>query len=122
MLTDLLICVPVAATTWSFSLKPETDNDGFLLHLDDWSPDVAHWLAEAEGIVLDDRHWQIIMALRDFYQEYNISPAMRPLSKYLKSRYGADVSGSIYLLTLFPQSPAKLAAKIAGLPRPENCL
>jgi tRNA 2-thiouridine synthesizing protein E len=47
---------------------------------------------------------------------------MRPLSKYIKQELGADKAGSIYLLTLFPGSPAKLAAKIAGLPRPENCL
>ncbi|MAD44003.1 MAG: sulfurtransferase TusE [Oceanospirillaceae bacterium] len=103
-------------------MLPELDKDGFLANLDDWSPDVAHLLAEQEAITLTDEHWEIIHALQDFYREYEISPAMRPLSKYLKQTLGPEKSGSIYLMTLFPGSPAKLAAKIAGLPRPENCL
>ena len=34
----------------------------------------------------------------------------------------ADKGNSIYLHKLFPGNPAKLAAKIAGLPRPTNCI
>ena len=101
---------------------PETDNDGFLLNLDDWSEEVARSLAETENIQLNDAHWEVLYALRNFYQTYDISPAMRPLSKYLKQELSAEKASSIYLLKLFPGSPAKLAAKIAGLPRPENCL
>ena len=99
-----------------------TDKDGFLVNLNDWNADVAKQLAHSENITLTSEHWEILHALRDFYQEYDISPAMRPLCKYLKQTLGAEKSSSIYLLTLFPGSPAKLAAKIAGLPRPENCL
>ena len=51
-----------------------------------------------------------------------LSPAMRPLAKYIKLHLGAEKANSIYLMQLFPQSPAKYLAKIAGLPRPENCL
>jgi len=103
-------------------MLPELDKDGFLLNLNDWNTDVAAQLALQEGITLTDAHWEVIHCLRDFYQEFELSPAMRPLTKYLKQTLGADKSGSIYLMTLFPGSPAKLAAKIAGLPRPENCL
>lgn len=103
-------------------MHPELDNDGFLKQLHDWSPEVAVWLAQQEGIELSDAHWEIIEALRNFYQQYDVSPAMRPLSKYLKQTLSADKSSSIYLLQLFPGSPAKVAARIAGLPRPENCL
>tara|TARA_B100001250_G_scaffold413710_1_gene448749 strand:+ start:851 stop:1159 length:309 start_codon:yes stop_codon:yes gene_type:complete len=99
-----------------------TDKDGFLLHLADWSPEVASELAAGEQIILSDAHWEVLYALRDFYAEFDLSPAMRPLTRYLKDKLGADKSTSIYLMTLFPGSPAKLAAKIAGLPRPENCL
>ncbi|WP_419810702.1 TusE/DsrC/DsvC family sulfur relay protein [Bacterioplanoides sp.] len=99
-----------------------TDKDGFLADLSDWNPDVAKQLADSEQIELTPEHWEVIDALRAFYQEFDISPAMRPLSKYLKQTLGAEKSSSIYLLTLFPGSPAKIAAKIAGLPRPENCL
>lgn len=101
---------------------PETDKDGFLANLDDWNNAVADELAASEGISLTEAHWEILNALRSFYQEFDVSPAMRPLSKYLKQHLGADKASSIYLLQLFPGSPAKVAAKIAGLPRPENCL
>lgn len=101
---------------------PETDKDGFLANLDDWNNAVADELAASEGISLTEAHWEILNALRSFYQEFDVSPAMRPLSKYLKLHLGADKASSIYLLRLFPGSPAKIAAKIAGLPRPENCL
>ena len=99
-----------------------TDKDGFLCNLNDWSPAVASELAASDNITLSDAHWEIIYALRDFYAEFDLSPAMRPLTRYLKEKLGADKSASIYLLTLFPGSPAKVAARIAGLPRPENCL
>ena len=101
---------------------PETDKDGFLANLDDWNNAVADELAASEGISLTEAHWEVLNALRSFYQEFDVSPAMRPLSKYLKLHLGADKASSIYLLQLFPGSPAKIAAKIAGLPRPENCL
>jgi tRNA 2-thiouridine synthesizing protein E len=100
----------------------EKDKDGFLVSLEDWSPAVAKELAAAEGIQLTPEHWEVLNALRDFYQEFDLSPAMRPLTRYLKAKLGPDKSTSIYLLTLFPGSPAKITAKIAGLPRPENCL
>ncbi|GGY41333.1 sulfurtransferase [Bacterioplanes sanyensis] len=100
----------------------ELDNDGFLKHLNDWNESVAVELAQQEGIELTAEHWEIVHLLRRFYQEFDISPAMRPLSKYIRAELGADKASSIYLLRLFPGSPAKMAARIAGLPRPENCL
>lgn len=99
-----------------------TDQDGHLLHLDDWSETAARTLAQQENITLDERHWEIIELLREFYATFELSPAMRPLVKYVKSRLGADKGRSIYLMLLFPPSPARVASKIAGLPKPENCL
>lgn len=101
---------------------PPVDKDGFLSDLNDWDFDVAAVLAQQEGISLTDAHWEILHALREFHQAFELSPAMRPLTKYLKQTLGPDKATSIYLLQLFPGSPAKIAAKIAGLPRPENCL
>lgn len=103
-------------------IRVELDKDGFLVDHLSWSEEIAHQLAINEGVKLSDQHWQLINLIRQFYDEYGLSPAMRPLSKYIKLHLGADKSGSIYLLQLFPQSPAKLLSKIAGLPRPENCL
>ncbi len=98
------------------------DEEGYLLDLADWSEAVAHDIALEEGISLDASHWEILHALRAFHAQFGLSPAMRPLCKYLKERLGADKATSIYLLQRFPGSPAKLAAKIAGLPKPDNCL
>lgn len=98
------------------------DNDGYLVNLNDWTPAVAAQLALQEKIVLTNAHWEIINLLQAFYQEYQISPAMRALVKYTENNLGIDKGKSIYLLSLFPPSPAKIASKIAGLPRPTNCL
>jgi tRNA 2-thiouridine synthesizing protein E len=83
---------------------------------------VAHRLAATEGLVLSDSHWQIIDLLRDFFERTETSPSMRPLVKLVKEQVGEDCGSSAYLMGLFGGSPAKTAAKIAGLPRPTNCL
>lgn len=100
----------------------ELDQEGFLVHLEDWSETVATHLAAREGIELTADHWQVIRLLRQFYQDYEISPAMRALVKYVGQQLGKDKGSSLYLLTLFPVSPAKIGSKIAGLPKPDNCL
>jgi tRNA 2-thiouridine synthesizing protein E len=99
-----------------------TDKDGYLTNLEDWDETAASWLAERESITLTEAHWEVLYALRAFYSTYALSPAMRPLVKYIGQELGAEKGRSIYLMQLFPGSPAKLAAKIAGLPRPTNCL
>lgn len=98
------------------------DKEGYLARLSDWDQDVATALALAEGIELTPAHWEIINLIQLFYREFEHSPAMRILVKYVKQSLGEDKGNSIYLLQLFPGSPAKLVAKIAGLPRPTNCL
>jgi tRNA 2-thiouridine synthesizing protein E len=98
------------------------DSEGFLRQLDRWSPDVARQIAAAEQMELTDGHWELIELLREYYREFDSSPAMRPLVKYCRLKLGADKGRSIYLMTLFPGSPAKIGSKIAGLPKPDNCL
>ena len=105
-------------------MLPETafDREGFLRSLEDWTPEVAEQIAAREQLVLTDAHWEVIRLLRDYYREFDSSPAMRPLVKYCALKLGADKGRSIYLLSLFPGSPAKLGSKLAGLPKPDNCL
>lgn len=98
------------------------DKEGFLRSLDDWSPAVADQIARAEGIELTEQHWELLTLLRTYYSEFDSSPAMRPLVKYCALKLGADKGKSIYLMSLFPGSPAKIGSKIAGLPKPDNCL
>lgn len=102
--------------------RAKTDKEGFITDLASWNEETAVWLASNEGIELREAHWEIIWLVRRFYQDYKLSPAMRPLVKNVRQQLGDDKARSIYLLALFPGSPAKLAAKIAGLPKPENCL
>ena len=98
------------------------DKEGFLCTLDDWTPEIAHQIAIGEGIELSDEHWEIIELLRDFYQRYEASPANRALVKFVARELGPDKGRSIYLMSLFPGSPAMIGSKIAGLPKPDNCL
>ena len=100
----------------------ELDEEGYLKNLNDWNESVAVQIATDEGVSLTPEHWELIHLIRDFYATYQLSPAMRPLIKAVKLKYGADKGKSIYLMKLFPGSPAKLLAKIAGLPKPDNCL
>ena len=100
----------------------ERDPQGFLVHLSDWNETVARQIAHEENISLTDAHWEVIHLLRAFYDEFEISPAMRILVKAVKQQLGEEKGNSIYLMQLFPGSPAKYASKIAGLPKPTNCL
>mgnify|MGYP002717138618 FL=1 len=100
----------------------DLDQDGYLSNLNDWNELVAEVLAEQENISLSAEHWEIIRLLQEFYKEFELSPAMRALVKYTEKKLGSEKGRSIYLLQLFPPSPAKIASKIAGLPRPTNCL
>lgn len=100
----------------------ELDKDGFLIDHLSWDKETALQMAQNESLKLTEQHWELIYLIRNFYREFDLSPAMRPLAKYIKLNLGAEKASSIYLMKLFPQSPAKLLSKIAGLPRPENCL
>lgn len=98
------------------------DKDGFLLELSDWSPAVAEALGRAEELQLSAEHWEILELLRGFYAEFQLSPATRPLIKYAALKLGPEKGNSLHLNRLFKGTPAKLAAKLAGLPKPTNCL
>ena len=98
------------------------DTEGNLQHLQDWSEEVAALLANQEEIELTPAHWEILNLVRRFHQERGLSPVMRIMVKIVEREFGPSKGNSLYLLSLFPGSPAKLAARIAGLPRPVNCL
>lgn len=98
------------------------DQDGFLVDLNDWNEPVAEALARAEGIELKAEHWEILQLLREFYREFQLSPATRPLIKYTALKLGPEKGNSMHLNRLFNGTPAKLGAKLAGLPKPSNCI
>lgn len=108
------------------ALEPELadrcDDKGYLADWLQWDTDIAAAFARDEQIELSPAHWEIIDLLRDYYQQFDASPANRALVNFVKKRLGADKGNSIYLLSLFPGSPARVGSRIAGLPKPKNCL
>ncbi|MGC7589990.1 TusE/DsrC/DsvC family sulfur relay protein [Bisgaard Taxon 46] len=104
------------------NIQIETDAHGYLLDLNQWSEDVAKAIAQLENIELTDAHWEVIYFVRNFYQEYKTSPAIRMLVKAMAQKLGEEKGNSRYLQRLFPDGPAKQATKLAGLPKPAKCL
>ena len=100
----------------------ETDAEGYLVNLGDWSEDVAGFLAQQEKIDMSQNHWEVVNFLREYYNDYQIAPAVRVLTKAIGKKLGADKGNSKYLYELFPYGPAKQACKIAGLPKPTGCI
>ncbi|NDL61978.1 TusE/DsrC/DsvC family sulfur relay protein [Acerihabitans arboris] len=99
-----------------------TDEQGYLKNSADWHEALAAAIALREHIDMTEAHWQVIHFVRDFYLQYNTSPAIRMLVKAMGQKYGEEKGNSRYLYRLFPQGPAKQATKIAGLPKPVNCI
>lgn len=102
-------------------MKPQLDKEGFLTQLSEWNESVALGIANQEGIELTSAHWEVLHLIRNFYKQYDLSPTTRVLVKIVKDNVGDTKGNSIYLMGLFSGKPAKLAAKIAGLPKPANC-
>nr|WP_231702473.1 TusE/DsrC/DsvC family sulfur relay protein [Rheinheimera lutimaris] len=98
------------------------DKHGYLANVQDWSEQVAEEFAQLESISLTAAHWEVVHFVRQFYLEFNTSPAMRILVKAMAQQLGPDKGNSKYLFKLFPQGPAKQATRIAGLPKPAKCL
>lgn len=100
----------------------ETDEEGYLLNLSEWDEDIAKVLAEEEKVEMSENHWEVVNFLREYYNDYQIAPAVRVLTKAIGKKLGAEKGNSKYLYELFPYGPAKQACKIAGLPKPTGCI
>jgi len=95
---------------------------GNLVNQDDWNPQLAEYLAEKEQISLTPEHWVVINFLREFYQQYGITPMVKLLVKHMKQKLGPDIGNNDYLYSLFPLGPARQGSRIAGLPEPQGCI
>ncbi len=100
----------------------ETDEEGYLVNLGDWNKDVAEYIAKSENVNMSLQHWEVVDFLRGYYDEYQIAPAVRVLTKAIGKKLGPEKGNSQYLYELFPYGPAKQACKIAGLPKPTGCV
>jgi tRNA 2-thiouridine synthesizing protein E len=92
------------------------NDEGFLDQPEQWTEDMAVEIAKGEGIdPLTPQHWQVIHFMRKEYFEKGTGPTVRALGK----TSGVSVKE---LYQLFPKGPTKLAAKIAGIPKPRGCI
>ena len=95
----------------------EVNEDGFLLHPEDWNEELAaHLAATAEHIeAMSPEHWAVVRFIRDHYLASGMAPMVRSICKTT----GVSLR-RIY--ELFPSGPAKGACKLAGLPKPDGCV
>ena len=94
----------------------ERDAEGFFVDPAQWTDEMAGEIAHENGIdELTDRHWIVIRFMRNAYLENGSAPSIRTLGKVS----GVPIKE---LYQLFPKGPAKLAAKIAGIPKPRGCI
>ncbi len=100
----------------------EHDEEGYITDLSSWTKELADVIATEEKIDMNEEHWEIVNFLRDYYDEYQIAPAVRVLIKAIKKKWGKERGNNEYMYELFPYGPAKQACKIAGLPKPTGCV
>ena len=94
----------------------DLNEEGFFTHPEQWNRDIAVELARAEGIdELQPQHWTVLDFMRKEYFEKGTGPTVRVLGK----SSGVSVKE---LYELFPKGPAKMAARIAGIPKPKGCI
>jgi len=94
----------------------ELNDEGFFVHPEDWTEEMAPEIARREGIEeLTPAHWQVVLFMRSEYLDKGTGPTVRVLAK----TSGVSVKE---LYELFPKGPAKVAAKIAGIPKPRGCI
>jgi len=94
----------------------DVDAEGFLTEPTQWSEAIAEEIARDNGIPeMTDRHWLVVRFMRERYLTTGAAPSIRALGK----ESGVPVKE---LYELFPKGPAKLAAKIGGIPKPKGCI
>jgi TusE/DsrC/DsvC family sulfur relay protein len=104
----------MTSSTYSSS-EVSLDVEGFFVDPSQWSEQMAPQIAASQGIELTERHWEVIRFMRREYEEKGAAPNVRALAK----SSGIPIKE---LYELFPKGPAKLAAKIAGVPKPRGCI
>ena len=94
----------------------DLDAEGFLTDPAHWNERIAEEIAAEHGIPeLTDRHWLVVRFMRERYLATGMAPSIRSLGK----ESGVPVKE---LYQLFPKGPAKLAAKMGGIPKPKGCI
>ncbi len=100
----------------------ETDEEGFLVNLEDWDKTVATFLAKSDQIDMTETHWGLVDYFREYYKENQVHPTMhmvvKDLGKSLGKTFHDEKKYTKFLYKLFPTDPISQLCKIAGLPKP----
>ncbi|MDH5407345.1 MAG: TusE/DsrC/DsvC family sulfur relay protein [Gammaproteobacteria bacterium] len=96
----------------------QTDSEGYIVNLDEWSEDFVYAQAAAEGLKLTDEHWEVVMFLRKYFEEHSVQCEVRKMVKHFKAVWGDERGNSTYLHRIFPRGgPQKQGNRLAGLMR-----
>lgn len=96
----------------------QTDSEGYLENLGDWSEDFVRAEAEYEGLELTDENWEVIRFLRDFYETHGVQANVREIIKHFRKVWGKDLGNNHHLHAIFPRGgPQKQGNRLAGLLR-----
>ncbi len=101
-------------------MEIETDDDGFLLDPDDWSEEIAKFIANKEEIELTEERWSLIRIIREQYYDHGSVPELRKILKQLKSELGPEKATRKYVYALFPYGYGQQGCKIAGMRQPKK--
>lgn len=99
------------------------DQDGHLCDYTIWTPAIAQHLADTLDIQLNSEHLAILQHVRAFFTKFNHAPATRPLIKWLQQNLPEYDISNQKLQQLFNTGlVARHVNRLAGLPKPPNCL
>ena len=94
---------------------PERDGDGYLVDMNDWTPEIGRAMAEADGVELEDVKWEQRLKAREYYEDHAVVPPIRTVSKYI----AADQKE---MFKMWMTGPMKPITKYGGLPKPTGCV
>lgn len=105
-----------------YFMNLELDQDGHLVDYTIWNEDVAQQLAQSLDLELTAWHFEILQAIRQFYHQFGHSPATRPLIKFLMKSVSPDINNAVLQDKFQTGLVARHLSRLAGIPKPANCL
>ncbi len=94
---------------------PERDGDGYLINMNDWTPEIGQAMADNDGVPLDEVKWSHILKARDYFADHAVVPPIRKFAKYV----GEDQKD---MFKTWMTGPMKPISKYGGLPKPTGCV
>ena len=100
----------------------ELDQDGHLLDYTVWNEQVSQELAQSLELERTAWHFEVLHAVRQFYQQFGHSPATRPLIKFLMKTVSPEINNAVLQEKFNTGLVARHLSRLAGIPKPANCL